>query len=74
MDPSIDIEAKLNTFLDLFGKIVYILDKKLERHEVDTYVGEIPWRRKWQSTPVLLPGEFHGKRSLVDYSPWGRRE
>ena len=34
---------------------------------------EIPWRRKWQPTPVLLPGEFHG-RSLVGYSPWRRKE
>ena len=33
-------------------------------------VGKIPWRRKWQPTPVLLPEEFHGQRSLVDYSPW----
>ena len=32
------------------------------------------WRRKWQSTPVLLPGESHGRRSLVGYSPWGRKE
>ena len=29
---------------------------------------------KWQPTPVLLPGKFHGWRSLVDYSPWGRKE
>ena len=29
------------------------------------------WRRKWQSTPVFLPGKFHGQRSLVSYSPWG---
>ena len=29
------------------------------------------WRRKWQPTPVLLPGESHGQRSLVGYSPWG---
>ena len=29
------------------------------------------WRRKWQPTPVLLPGEFHGQRSLAGYSPWG---
>ena len=36
-------------------------------------VGKIPWRRKWQSTPVLLPGKSHGQRSLVGYSPWGRR-
>ena len=32
------------------------------------------WRRKWQPTPVCLPGEFHGQRSLVGYSPWGHRE
>ena len=30
-----------------------------------------PWRRKWQPTPVLLPGKSHGQRSLVGYSPWG---
>ena len=29
-----------------------------------------PWRRKWQTTLVFLPGEFHGQRSLVGYSPW----
>ena len=38
------------------------------------WVGKIPWRRKWQPTPVLLPGESHGGRSLVGYSPWGRKE
>ena len=32
------------------------------------------WRRKWQPTPVLLPGESHGWRSLVGYSPWDRKE
>ena len=32
------------------------------------------WRRKWQSTPVLLPGKSHGWRSLVGYSPWGPEE
>ena len=31
-------------------------------------------RRKWQPTPVFLPGESHGQRSLVGYSPWGRKE
>ena len=30
-------------------------------------------RRKWQPTPVLLPGKYHGQRSLVGYSPWGHR-
>ena len=32
------------------------------------------WRRKWQPTPVFLPGESHGQRSLADYCPWDRKE
>ena len=40
----------------------------------DPWVRKIPWRRKWQPTPVLLPGKFHGWRSLEGYSPWGRKE
>ena len=36
--------------------------------------GKSPWRRAWQPTPVFLPGEFHGQRSLVGYSPWGHKE
>ena len=35
---------------------------------------EDPWRRTWQPSPVLLPGESHGERSLAGYSPWGRTE
>ena len=37
-------------------------------------LGTSPWSRKWQPTPVLLPGKFHGWRSLVGYSPWCRKE
>ena len=33
-----------------------------------------PWKRKWQPTPVFLPGEFHGQKSLVGYSPCGHKE
>ena len=40
----------------------------------DPWVGKIPWRRKWQPTPLFLPGESHGWRSLVGYSPQGRKE
>ena len=32
------------------------------------------WRRKWQPTPVFLPGKSHGRRNLVGYSPWGCKE
>ena len=35
---------------------------------------KIPWRRAWQPTPVFLPGESHGLRSLEGYSPWCRKE
>ena len=40
------------------------------RHRFDFWVGQIPWRRKWQSIPVFLPGEPHGQKSLMGYSPW----
>ena len=40
----------------------------------DLWVRKIPWRRKWQPTPGFLPGEFHGQRTLVGYSPWGHKE
>ena len=40
----------------------------------DPWVGKSPWRRKWQLTPVFLPGEFHGQGSLVGLSPWGHKE
>ena len=40
----------------------------------DPWVRKIPWRRKWQLTPVLLPRKVHGWRSLVGYSPWDHKE
>ena len=41
------------------------------RPRFDPWVRKILWRRKWLSTPVFLPGESHGQRSLAGYSPWG---
>ena len=38
------------------------------------WIRKIPWGRKWQPTPVFLPGEFYGQRSLVGCSPWGHKE
>ena len=40
----------------------------------DPWVRKFSWRRKWQPTPVFLPGEFHEQRSLAGYSPWGCKE
>ena len=44
------------------------------KHAFDPWVGKIPWRWKWQPTPVFLPGKFHGYRSLVGYSSLGCKE
>ena len=38
------------------------------------WIGKILWRRKWQPTPVSLPGKSHGQKRLVGYSPWDRKE
>ena len=59
------------------GAVVKILpanvgDKK--RCGFDPWFRKIPWRRKWQPTPVFLPGEFNGQRSPVGYCPWNHKE
>ena len=46
----------------------------IQETEDDPWVGKIPWRKEWLPTPVFLPGESHGQRSLVDCSLWGHRE
>ena len=46
----------------------------MRRPRFDHWVRKIPWRREGQHTPVFLPGEFQGQRSLVGYSPWGCKE
>ena len=45
-----------------------------KRPGFDPWVGKIPWRRKWQHTPVFLPEKPHGQKSLVGYSPKGQKE
>ena len=44
------------------------------RPRLDPWIRKIPWRREWLSTPVFLPGEFQGQRSLEGYSPWCHKE
>ena len=45
-----------------------------ETHRFNPWVGKMPWRRAWQPTPVFLPGESRGQKSLVGYSLWGHKE
>ena len=42
-----------------------------KRHRFDPWVRKIPWRMKWQPTPVFLSGKSHEQRSLASHSPWG---
>ena len=44
-----------------------------KRHGFHPRVKKISWRRKWQPSPVFLPGKSHGQRSLGGYSPWGHK-
>ena len=48
--------------------------RRHRRRGFDSWVKKIPRRRKWQPTPVSLPGESLGQRSLAGYSPWGGKE
>ena len=46
----------------------------MQETKFNPWVGKIPCRKEWLSTPVYLPGEFHEQRSLAGYSPWGCKE
>ena len=48
--------------------------RRPQRCWFDPWVGKIPWRRPWQPSPVFLPGESHGQRSLAGYGPQDRKE
>ena len=48
--------------------------RRCKRPGFDPWARKIPWSRKWQPTPVFLPGKSHGQRSLEGYGPRGRKE
>ena len=50
------------------------VNKSALQADFNPWVWKIPWRKKWQPTPVFLPGKPHGRRSLVGCSPWARKE
>ena len=56
------------------GKEPTCQSRRCKRCGFDPWVRRIPWNRKWQLTPVFLPGKFLGQRSLGGYSPWGCKE
>ena len=59
----------------VLSNVVWLSSKEstyqCRRYGFSPWVRKIPWKRKWQPTPVFLPGKSQGQRSLVGYSPWG---
>ena len=72
------VEASVTfLYLEIYTSLVAQTVKCLpasRRPEFDPWVRKIPWRRKWQPTPVFMSGKSHGWRSLVGYSPWSHKE
>ena len=58
----------------LSGKESACQCRRHQRCGFNPWVRKIPWRRKWQPTPVVFPGESYGQRSLMGYTAWGRKE
>ena len=68
---------RITLFYTFFGLPWWLRWKRIclqcRRPEFDPWVRKIPSRRKWLPTPILLPREFHGQRSLASHSPWDRK-
>ena len=58
----------------LSGKESAYQCRRHRRWDLDSWVGKIPWKRKWQPIPVFLPEKSHGQRSLEGYSPWSNKQ
>ena len=71
-DHALDLVMRNNTEVAAFQAVLVLKYLPANAEDVrcgfDSWVRKIPWRRKWQPTPVFLPGESHGQRSLVGYS------
>ena len=78
--PLLDFDAPLvptassHIMTSLVAQMVNCLPTMRETRVPSPGLGRSPWRRKWQPTPVFLPGESHRRRSLVGYSPRGCKE
>ena len=79
--PGLEAVARLsnNPGLHSHGGLPWWLSRegiclRCKRRGFNPCVRKIPWRKEWQPTPVFLPGEFHGQRNLMGYSPWSHKE
>ena len=69
-----EIKTKINEPGGASGKELACQCRGCKKLGFNPWVEKIPWSRAWQPTPVFLPGEFHGQRSLAGYSPWSCKE
>ena len=73
-----DTHRCIHTFTHMFGLPWWFTGKEstcqCRRHRFNPWVRKVPWRRKWQPTPLFLPRKSQGQRSLAGYSPWGCKE
>ena len=60
--------------LDDWSCLIHSQSMWNDARDVGSIPGRIPWRRKWQPTPVISPGKFHGQKNLASYIPWGHKE
>ena len=67
------VGAVLRKFSRQIAGLSILKCRRSKRHGFDSWVGKIPWSRKWQLI-IFFPGEFHGQRSMVGYSPWDHKE
>ena len=67
----IPVKHQYTTLYWLFTNFTHgnMLILQCMRPGFDSWVRKFPWRKKWQPTPVFLPGEAHGQRSLAGYGP-----
>ena len=77
----IGLPPRFWSLMVVFGTIVALAANNLPTNAGDVrdtdsgpWVRKIPWKRTWQPTPVFLPGESHGQRSLAGYSPYDHKE
>ena len=69
---SLKLISKLKGKLrSLSGKELACQCRRWERRGFNSWVGKIPWGKKWRPAPIFLPEESHAQRNLVGYSPWG---
>ena len=66
--------CKLGVPNSLSGKESTCQCGRCKRFEFNPWAGKKPWRKKWQPTPIYLPGKFQGQRNLTGCSPWGRKQ